>query len=159
MLTIQAKPLTAEAFAPYGEVLTVPAAPGRDYFDRALSNGRPDAWPSLSIARVKPLPVGPIQGQLWERHRQSSQCFVPIGPARWLVVVAPKGPDGGPDQAKALAFAPAPGQGINYAADVWHHPMVAIGGEASFLVFMWRDGTSGDTDLQDLTQPFEVTGA
>ena len=47
------EPLAAEPFATFGEVLTIPELTGRAYFDRALSNLRPSARPSLS--RLLPL--------------------------------------------------------------------------------------------------------
>ena len=54
---MRAVPLTAEAFAPFGEVLTAPAVPDRVYFERALANRRPAAWPSLSLTLREPAAV------------------------------------------------------------------------------------------------------
>ena len=48
------QPLTAEAFAPFGEVLEAPAEPGRTYFEHALGNRRPEVPPSISITHRLP---------------------------------------------------------------------------------------------------------
>jgi ureidoglycolate lyase len=139
-------PLTAEAFAPFGDVLTVPEAPGREYFERALSTTRPGARPSLSLSLRDPTPA-PIEVRVMERHAFSSQSFVPLGPARFLVLVAPHAPGGGPSMAEAVAFLAGPGQGVTYGADVWHHGMTVLDAPARFAVFMWRDGTAGDEEF------------
>lgn len=78
--------LTASAFEPFGEVLTVPGAPGRDYFERALCNLCPGAWPSPSLSRTAPLSGTVLRVGCMERHAYSSRSFVPLGPARFLVL-------------------------------------------------------------------------
>jgi ureidoglycolate lyase len=147
---LKAQKLTASAFAPYGEVLELPAAAGRSYFEDALANGRPAARPSLSLSRVMPAPAGPVTARVMERHAHSSQSFVAVEAARWLVMVAPKNATGGPDMARAAAFVCGQGQGITYRADVWHHPMTVLDAPASFAVFMWRDGSAGDEEFVDI---------
>jgi ureidoglycolate lyase len=88
-LKLIVEPLAAEPFAPFGEVLTIPEPTGRTYFDRALSNLRPSARPSLSLSRKEDLSSLPLAARQMERHEFSSQSFVPIEVGRWLVVVAP----------------------------------------------------------------------
>ena len=39
-MQITARPLSIEAFSPFGDVLAAPAVPGRTYFDSGLHNGR-----------------------------------------------------------------------------------------------------------------------
>lgn len=150
------RPLTAEAFAPFGEVLEAPTAPGRAYFDRALANRRPAASPSLSIVATEPLTALPLRSAVMERHPFSSQSFVPLDAGRWLAVVAPRAPDGGgPDMARALAFLARGDQGATYGADVWHHPFTVLDRAARFAVVMWRDGTAADDEFTDVP-PFEI---
>ena len=151
---IRAVPLDPAAFAPFGEVLVVPAQPGRAYFEAALASTRPAAWPSLSLTLREPS-AQPLAVAAMERHAFSSQSFVPLGPARWLVLVAPHAPGGGPDMAQARAFVAGPGQGVTYRADTWHHGLTVLGQATSFAVFMWRDGTAGDEEFVDV-QPFTV---
>ena len=159
MRLIKAEPLTAEAFAPFGEVLVAPAAPGRDYFDDLLVNLRPIAGrPSLSFARIAPTLARPAPVTKIERHEFSNQAFIPLAPDfSYLVGVAPPaaGTDG-PDAAALRVFLAAPGQAINYRAGLWHLPMQAIGGEARFAVVMFNDGGAADTELRDLPEPVGV---
>lgn len=152
---IAIEPLTAEAFAPYGGLVVPPAGAGRDYFDAPLETRRPHAWPSLSVARIEAAASLPLTADRMERHPFSSQSFVPLGPERYLVVVAPEAAEGGPDLGGARAFVPEPFVGITYGAGVWHHPMTVLAAPARFAVFMWNDGTAGDLDLVTVP-PFTV---
>lgn len=153
-MRLVAEPLTEEAFAPFGTVPRAPEEPGRrDYFDATLMNLRPDAPASLSIVRGVPVagPVVPVT--VIERHAFSSQSFLPLAPARWLVVVAPGG-DAGPDLSHARAFLPDPGQGVTFAPGTWHAPLTTLD-EAAFAIFMWRDGGPQDEEFAPVA-PFEV---
>lgn len=155
-MRLTAQPLTAGAFAPFGEVLEAPGAPGRAYFDRALANRRPAASPSLSIVVKEPVAALPLRSGVMERHPFSSQSFVPLDAGRWLVVVVPRAAEGGgPDMARARAFLARGDQGVTYGVSVWHHPFTVLDRAARFAVFMWRDGTAGDDEFAE-TPPFEV---
>lgn len=158
MLTITPEPLTKEAFAPYGDVLEAPVEKGRLYYEEALGNGRPDAWPSLFLSCALPVADLPLDATIMERHEFSSQTFVPLAPTRWVVMVAPHAADGGPDMRRARAFLPAPGQGITYRMNVWHHPNTVFGARAQFAVFMWRDGGKGDEEFFTLPEPVRIAG-
>ncbi|WP_419899448.1 ureidoglycolate lyase [Roseomonas sp. USHLN139] len=149
------KRLTAEAFAAYGEVLEPPGQPGRVYFERALGSARPGAWPSLAFSWRDPHPGGLLRVSTMERHQFSSQSFIPLGPSRWVVLVAPHAAGGGPDMARAEAFLAGRGQGVTYAADVWHHPLTVLEVPARFAVVMWRDGTVGDEEFVPVA-PFDL---
>jgi ureidoglycolate lyase len=157
MTTIVAEPLTADAFAPYGDVLVAPRDPGRDYFDGALANGRAGARPSLSLTHVMPHAGLPLTATQMERHEFSSQSFVPIEVARYFVIVAPKGSDGSPDTSRVRAFVAGPDQGVTFRSDTWHHPMTVLDRPARFAVIMWLDGSAADTEFITLAQPFSVT--
>ena len=113
----------------------------------------------VSLARIAPLAAPPLRATMLERHEFSSQTFVPLAVSRWLVVVAPDAPAGGPDAARARAFVAGPGQGITYRIGVWHHAMTVLDREAVFAVLMWRDGGAGDEELVPLAEPFEVAAA
>ena len=151
-----AESLSAEAFAPYGDVLEAPEEPGRIYFDAGLGNGRPAAHPSLSVTHTLPPAALPLQAVCMERHEFSSQSFLPLDAGPWLVIVAPKGAGGRPDVGKARAFVAGPRQGITYRPDVWHHPLSVLERPAQFYIFMWQDGSAADTELVTLDAPFTV---
>ena len=148
------EPLTAEAFAPFGEVLACPEEPGRVYIEAALDNRRAQAKPSLSFSTKEPVAL-PLASTTMERHLHSSQSFVPMDAGRWLVLVAPHGADGGPDMTKARAFLARPDQGVTYAANVWHHPSTVFDRIARFAIFMWKDGSSDDDEFVQVP-PFTV---
>src|SRR5256712_13396632 len=110
-MRIIAESLTEKAFAPYGDLLAAPAEFGRAYFDEGLRTSRATAWPSLSVSHVRPLPSLPLEARVMERHEFSSQSFLPLDVARWLVVVAPAGARGGPHPPPPRAVLPGPGPG------------------------------------------------
>jgi ureidoglycolate lyase len=155
-MRIVAAPLTAEAFAPYGDVLAAPAEFGRVYFDPGLRSSRPAARPSLSVGHVRPVANLPLEAKVMERHEFSSQSFLPLDVSRWLVIVAPPDAGGGPDAARALAFLAGAAQGVTYHAGTWHHPLTILDRPARMAVFMWRDGTSTDEEFRPLATPFTV---
>src|SRR5437764_566132 len=98
-MEIRPQALDGGAFAPFGDVIDVPAEAGRTYYDAALGNLRAAARPSLSMILKPDTPDRPLRASMLERHEFSSQTFIPVDVARWLVVVAPHAAAGGPDVA------------------------------------------------------------
>jgi ureidoglycolate lyase len=90
-----------------------------------------------------------------ERHEFSSQTFVPIDVARWLIVVAPHAATGGPDIGALHAFMATARQGVTYRANTWHHGLTVLDRAARFTIFMWRDGSAGDEEFVPV-EPFTV---
>lgn len=157
MRRIAAAPISQSAFAPYGDVLICPGEPGRVYFDRGLANGRAHVPASLSMSHIaKPAELPLRVGQM-ERHEFSSQSFVPLDVSRYLIIVAPASPSGGPDADKAVAFVVPGDVGITYHMNVWHHPLAVLDRAARFAVFMWRDDSPQDEEFVAVTEPFLVT--
>ena len=165
-LTIHPEPLTAAAFAPFGDVICaagdgVSANQGtatRFNHAAALCTLRQGAAPNLAVFRALPWTL-PMPVQLLERHPHSTQMFVPMVVARYLVMVAPEGPDGGPDLAGLRCFLCAPGQAINYRAGVWHHPIVALSEPSELLMLAWEDGGPEDCGEHTLEEPWLVERA
>ena len=141
--TITARPISAEAFAPFGELLTPRAKP-----DRLINAGRCERHHALatvergegeaiiSIFRSEPVSL-PYDCALLERHPLGSQAFMPLDGRPWLSVVAPdeNGRPGAP-----LAFLVPAGMGVNLRAGVWHGVLTPLDEPADFLV-VDRDGT------------------
>ena len=138
------QPLTKEAFAPFGDVIDVPKAAGRLYYDDALGNLRPTAKASLSMALREPTSDRPLKSKMMERHEFSSQSFVPVEVGRWLIVVAPHAATGGPDMAAARAFIATGAHGVTYKPNTWHHGLTTLDMPGSFAVFMWKAGTADE---------------
>lgn len=149
------EPLRVAAFEPFGKVLAGSGEPGRTRFNDFLENARADARVDLSIATLEPTGL-PMLARILERHPYSSQTFVPLKAARYLVIVAPDRDDGGPDLERARCFLAAGSQGITYRRGVWHHGMTVLDDTAEMAILMWCDGGSGDEEFRDLDAPFEV---
>lgn len=165
MTTVRAEPLTPEAFAPFGDVISAGLRAGLSAnqgtatrFDwcTELVNARPTAKGNLAVFRSVSKAL-PLSLELLEHHPFSTQAFLPMVCTRYLVCVAPTAADGGPDVAGLRAFVCAPGQGINYRVGVWHHPIVALDGDADFVMVAFEDGTPGDCVVQRLVAPVRVT--
>lgn len=157
--TITARPLTAQAFAPYGDVLDTAGDPDKiinqgmcgRYHDRAtldFSDGR--AGVSLFKAEPRALPYAL---DLVERHPDGSQCFVPMSMTSFLVIVAPDtdGSPGTPD-----AFLTAPGQAINFHRGTWHGVLTPLEAPGLFAVID-RIGAGANLEEHHFDTPWVVS--
>ena len=142
MLAVQ--PLTKESFAPFGEVLetdgTEGAADQRRHL-HALPRARGGRDPRRGCAGDRqPLPGradGAPHPPVGDGAASAGQpgLLAALG-LEWLVAVAPdeNGRPGAP-----LVFRASAGQGVCYAPNAWHHPLLALGQVCDFLV-VDRDG-------------------
>lgn len=153
-MKITVEPLRAEAFTPFGQVIVAPQVGSRTDITPFLENLRSHAGAKLHISSRPPVPL-PFVGRVMERHRFSSQAFIPISMSRYLVVVAPQATGGGPDLGRVRAFCASGHQGINYRANVWHAPMAVLDRDGQYAVFMWQDGTAADEEFVDLAEALE----
>lgn len=143
-MEIVPQPLTQAAFAAFGDVIDVPTEAGRKYYEDALGNLRPEAKPSLSLSLKPETPDRPLRADMLERHEFSSQTFVPIDVARWLIVVAPHAAAGGPDASQVRAFIATGRQGVTYKPNTWHHGLTVLDRPGRLAVFMWRAGAKDE---------------
>jgi ureidoglycolate lyase len=155
-MTLKPEPLTAAAFAPFGDVIEARGAPrGINYgvtqrfhdlakIDCAAEGGRT----IVNIFRSLP-PAFPFAVKVMERHPLSSQAFMPLSGWPFLVVVAPKGAF---DPAAVRAFRAGPGQGVNFAVGTWHHFNLALEAQSDFLVID-REGPEANCDEVILDPP------
>ncbi len=156
-MKIKLEPLTQERFAPFGQVLDLPAEPGRADYSNHLENRRADARVCFRTSKTAASTL-PLKTSTMERHAHSSQAFVPVEGGQYIVMVAPHGVDGGPDMTAARAFLAEPHQGINYKADVWHHPMTVIDQPATFTTVMWLADDGEDEEFFTLSSEIEIAG-
>lgn len=135
--TVTARPITADAFAPFGELITADRTPPRTinqglcqrFTDLArLDAGDGRIGVSLFRAQVRTLPH---RLDLMERHPGGSQCFVPLDGSHVLVTVAP---DIGGAPGTPRAFLAGPDQPVNIGRNVWHGVLTPIAGSGLFLV-------------------------
>ncbi len=137
MSMIKIRPITAEAFAPFGEVLAPRAADtklinaGRCERHHALATvERAGGEAIISIFRSEPVSL-PYDCALLERHPLGSQAFVPLGSDPWLSIVAP---DAGGQPGTPIAFLVPAGVGVNLRAGVWHGVLTPLDRAGDFLV-------------------------
>ena len=155
---IRAEPLTAEAFAPFGEVLEAAGAPDRiinrglcgRWHDRArLDFGDGRAGISVFLAEARALPHAL---DLLERHPDGSQAFLPMHANPWLVTVAP---DAGGVPGTPRAFLAGPGQGINLHRGTWHGVLTPLETPGLFAV-VDRIGPGANLEEHPLDPPWTV---
>jgi len=131
--------LTAEAFAPFGdvistrdaEVLSINEGTTQRFHDLAEVQTGDGGHSLINIFRGQPRP-DPIEIKMMENHPLGSQAFMPLQALPYLVVVARAGSAPGPGD--LVAFDAGPRQGVNYHAGVWHHPLLVLQPDHDFLV-------------------------
>lgn len=157
MKTLPIQPLTRESFAPFGDVIELD---GATHFpinlgtteryhdlanvDTAAEGGRTLISVFRGQARELPLAI-----TMMERHPLGSQAFLPLSTRPYLIVVAERG-ELHPDSLRA--FITCGWQGVNYARDVWHHPLLALEESSDFIVID-RGGDGLNLIEQDLAEP------
>ncbi|SEQ07005.1 ureidoglycolate lyase [Devosia sp. YR412] len=139
MGTIIIEALTADAFAPFGQVIEltgahhypINAGMTERYHDLArVELGGVHARPLISIFRGQPYAL-PLSLKLVERHPLGSQAFYPLSQNPWLAIVAE---DDSGTPTRLRAFRPLPGQGVNIAMNTWHGVLTPLEVEADFIV-------------------------
>ncbi|MEM8577441.1 MAG: ureidoglycolate lyase [Pseudomonadota bacterium] len=155
---VRAVPLTAKAFAPYGDVLDCSGEPDKiinaglcgRFHDRArLDFGDGRAGLSLFNARPRSLPY---TLDLMERHPDGSQAFIPMHEHPFLVTVAR---DAGGVPAEPQAFVTAPGQAINIHRNIWHGVLTPLYAPGLFAVID-RIGTGQNLQEHTLSEAITV---
>ena len=132
------QPLTAKAFAPFGDVLERAGAPDKiinqgncgRFHDLADLDFGPDGRAGISIFEAKPRAF-PYSLDLVERHPEGSQSFLPMSQNPFLVIVAADA-DGTP--VTPQAFLTTPGQGINIHRNIWHGVLTPLHAPGLFAV-------------------------
>ncbi|MCH4812423.1 ureidoglycolate lyase [Vreelandella neptunia] len=151
MLTLKAEPLTAEAFALFGDVLdartsaSFPINAGRTQRHHDLAKVETlgeNAHTLINIFVSQPVTL-PLELTFLERHPQGSQAFMPLHQEQFIVVVAPPGEHINPDDVRA--FVTDGRQGVNYRAGTWHAIQSVLEREGEFLV-VDRGGDGNNCD-------------
>ncbi len=158
--TLEVQPLTADAFAPFGEV--VEADPSTM---RLINGGTTERFHALfspeiagegarvivNIFRGQPRAF-PYDIGMMERHPLGSQSFSPLSGRPFLVAVSP---DEGGRPGRPQVFLARPDQGVNYRRNVWHHPLMAVGEVSDFLV-VDRVGPGNNLEEHFFDSPFTI---
>ncbi|MEE8495985.1 MAG: ureidoglycolate lyase [Xanthomonadales bacterium] len=149
------KPLTQEAFAPFGDVIQtqghhpeeINCGQTRKYAGLArLDVADEEGTATVHIYRSRPIRL-PFRVEVMEYHPLSSQAFIPLHRRPFLVIVAPA--------AEILPFKSIQGfftngeQGVNLNKGVWHHNQLSLLEICDYLVIE-RDGPGVNTIEQHL---------
>jgi ureidoglycolate lyase len=139
-ITLKPEPLSAERFAPYGDVIETSLG-GADAMNAArferfddlcnvdlINDGRI----AVSIARCRTPSSLPLRLDMVERHPLGSQAFVPLSPCKIVIVVAP--PEESVEARDLRAFITNGRQGFNYRRGTWHMPLVSFAAGQEYLI-------------------------
>jgi ureidoglycolate lyase len=153
------RPLTPDAFAPFGDVLDIAGVPDKlinqglcgRYHDRAaldFSDGRA----GLSLFKAEPRTL-PLTLDMMERHPDGSQAFIPMSLDPFLVIVAA---DAGGAPGAPLAFRTEAGQAVNLHRNTWHGVLTPLFAPGLFAVI---DRIGPGPNLQEhwFPTPYTVT--
>lgn len=159
MQILRPEPLTAEAFAPFGDVLEATGdfrlindGMCKRYHDRARIDVAPEvdatnrAGISIFNAEARALPY---RFDLVERHPEGSQAFLPMTEHPFLVIVT-LGPDHAP-----RAFLTNGAQGINLHRGTWHGVLTPLAAPGLFAV-VDRIGASANLEEYRYPAPWVV---
>ncbi len=155
---LDVRKLTREAFGPFGEVMETDGAEVRlinggttERFHALAQAQTGEGAAIVSIFRGQPRRF-PYSLTMMERHPLGSQAFYPLQDRPWLVVAA-QDVDGRPGV--PAVFLASGAQGVNYRANVWHHPLMALDSVSDFLV-VDREGEGNNLEEYDYPEPFEI---
>lgn len=161
MKTLPIEPLTAKVFAPFGEVIQLEGAhhypinlgSTERYHDLAtIDVSDDDGHPIISLFRGQPRKL-PFKIDMMERHPLGSQTFLPLDHFPYLIVVALPGDL---KVENLRAFITQGWQGVNYAKNAWHHPLLALEKISDFIVID-RGGEGDNLVEQNLTESILLT--
>lgn len=157
--TIRTEPLTPEAFAPFGYVISgdrtdvegKPANQGtakRFNWLGAVEDLRPGkSRLNLCLFRCSPRLVWPLRVEILEKHPLTTQVIVPMNAEHYVVLVGERTKGDVPDLATLRAFVATARQGVAYHPGTWHHPILALDHESDFTSLVWEDEGPGDCTL------------
>jgi ureidoglycolate hydrolase len=175
---IRIEPLTRTGFRLYGDVVDVQRETGssanqgtatRFNHLTKLVNKRtkgafliddelthPPATDNVCIFRVKPAQI-PFHIKLLERHKYSTQMFIPMTnqKASYLVIVCLNDPaTNRPDIKTLRAFRATSMQAFNYKPGTWHHPMVGLESIIDFVCVVYERRQHQTEDGEDTEEIF-----
>lgn len=162
MRTLHPEPLTAQAFAEFGDVIEMekakPIAINQGFAARfndlaSIDVAREEGAVNISLFSGNPRPQ-PIAIKLMERHPLGSQLFCPLQDRPWLVLVC----GDVQDFSSYRAFSASGRQGVNYARNIWHHPLLVFDTASRFLI-VDRKGPGNNLEevWLDENQTFSLT--
>ena len=158
--TLPILPLTKAAFAPFGDVIEPDPATMR-----LINSGTTERYHALAKAEAygegARVILNIFRGQarsfpysvtMMERHPFGSQSFSPLSPKPFLIIVSE---DKGGKPGEPHVFLATGGQGVNYRANVWHHPLMSLNETSDFLV-VDREGPGNNLQEYFFDEPYLI---
>ena len=163
-ITLKPTPLTAEAFAPFGDVIEpstdfMPINFGRTerHHDLAkIDTLEQDGHTGINIFRSNPMEL-PATVKVMERHPLSSQAFISMQRKPFLVLVAPSTDTDQPDITQLRLFAVGENQGVNFHRGTWHHYSFSLGEPCDFICVDRCGGHGNNCDEYYFTDEVIIT--
>lgn len=160
-MILRLQKLTAEAFAPFGQVIEMDS-------DRAIhiNDGRTEKFAGLaelvslqdarfSLHRYRSKATSlPLRVEKLERHVLGHQAFIPLHSRPFPVVVAAAGPP--PTAERVCAFISNGKQGVNLSPGTWHHYQISLEEGSQYLV-LERSNAGQDCEQVSLDEPLMLS--
>ena len=136
---IRPKPLTRNAFLPFGDVIecdgikpeVINFGNTQKYADLAKITIADGGRLQVSIYRSRAIKL-PFRIRIMERHPLGSQAFYPLHNRPFPVIVAAAG--AGPGCRDLRVFLSNGRQGVNIHPGVWHHYQITLGQDSDYVV-------------------------
>jgi ureidoglycolate lyase len=135
---LKVRPMTREAFAPFGVLID-----SRGSVEIDLGEGKPSLTGATSERR-------PFRFDFMARHKRTMQVFSPLASSQFVIAVAPPTDDGAPDVDRVVAFLVEGLLPYAYHKGTWHTPPFPVGEWASYLVVDRAGTLDDDWELVDL---------
>lgn len=158
-MNIKPKPLNAESFKLYGEVI----CPKGDYTISNKGTGR--KWNNLAqfdmfdggevnLAILRTMDIAPEFNRM-ERHKFTSQIFIPLGGKRSLVAVALPS-EKQPLLEQVEVFLMEGDQGVSFYRNTWHHTLFPLDGETDYVVITRGGNIPVDVELMPIEKNMRI---
>jgi len=160
-ISLPAEQLTAENFAPFGEVIEIghresnSSADGflETYHDLArIDVAAKDGRPQINMLRATPRKL-PLQIQAMERYHLATHTIMPLLFYPFMIIVAPTGSS--IDINSIRAFVSDGQQGVNIARGIWQHPLIALKRRMNFLTID-RAGSGRNREETELDARLQI---
>jgi ureidoglycolate hydrolase len=115
-IQLPAQPITAEAFAPYGQVI-FPSEDGKTFDTDDAQLDLSQGIPRFYIMRLS---QKPLSFRAITRHARCTQCLGSLSNQEWFLAVAPPSLEPKPDRDRLAAFRIMGDCFIKLAVGTWH---------------------------------------
>jgi ureidoglycolate lyase len=158
---VAVRPLSAEAFAPYGEVFTGQPTPPDGAGSALRRLEKSDFTGGRAVMQMLTMRWRDLSFTHLEQHASFTQAFLPADgkPAIFVVALPVAGPGSAPDLSTLRAFLLDGTQGILLFKGTWHCPVFALTEQTTYAMTTCIDtpaDTEGYLDVTGGAGPFRI---